>query len=77
MKNNSARLMIAFFWFGFIGIVATYSGNLFAFLAIQKVKLPFSTLEEFIQQKNYKLMYVKGDIFATLLKVITILPLWA
>ena len=43
-----------------IVIVATYSGNLIAFLTVSKETLPFSTFEEMAAQDSYKFGYLGG-----------------
>ena len=50
-------------------IVTTYTGNLVAALATQHVKLPFRTLEELADDKEYSLTAVQDTAVQSLFEV--------
>ena len=52
---HSGRFVIAFWWlFVVVTIVATYMGNLIAFLTVIIITPPFTNIEELAAQKEYK-----------------------
>ena len=51
---SSVRTIVSFWWLFCIVVLATYSGNLIAFLAIDKHSTPFETLLELSKQNEYK-----------------------
>ncbi|CAD5116451.1 DgyrCDS5337 [Dimorphilus gyrociliatus] len=53
IKSSSGRYIVGTWWIFVLVIVATYTGNLIAFLTTNIPKLPFSTLEQMAQQKEY------------------------
>ena len=53
----------------FLVIVTTYSGNLVAALATQRVKLPFTTINELAEDTKYQITISKGGAHQTLLQV--------
>ncbi|KAJ8309745.1 hypothetical protein KUTeg_011610, partial [Tegillarca granosa] len=63
---QSSRALISFWWIFSLVIVATYSGNLIAFLTVSKEKLPLSSLEEVGSQSEYKWGTLGGSYFITL-----------
>ena len=52
--SQSGRVLVGCFWFFSIVTLATYTGNLIAFLAVNTVKLPFNDLTEMVQQNQIK-----------------------
>ncbi|KAJ8309978.1 hypothetical protein KUTeg_011843 [Tegillarca granosa] len=52
-SSQSGRTLISFWWIFSIVLVATYSGNLIAFLTVTKEKLPFKTFSMVAEQKEY------------------------
>ena len=52
-SSGAIQFVMGSFWFVVIVIVATYSSNLIAILSVDKVLLPFTTLEEFANQDEY------------------------
>ncbi|KAJ8315309.1 hypothetical protein KUTeg_007459 [Tegillarca granosa] len=63
--SQSARALISTWWIFSIVIVATYSGNLIAFLTVSKDKVPITTLEELGLQSKYKWGTIGGSYFIT------------
>ncbi|XP_061178448.1 probable glutamate receptor [Saccostrea echinata] len=64
-NSQSGRTMITFFWLFSIIMVATYSGNLIAFLTVTIDKPPFNSLEELVEQDEYKWGILSGTYFVT------------
>jgi len=52
-----------------IVVIATFSGNLIAFLTVSKQTLPFQTLEEMLSQSDIKFGMPSGTIYITHFKV--------
>ena len=50
-------------------VVATYSGNLIAFLTVSIPTLPFNTLEEMVDANGYKFGIQGGTAFLTVIEV--------
>ena len=44
LNSNPGRILTASFWCFAIAVIATYTGNLVAFLTVSKVAMPFDTL---------------------------------
>ncbi|ESO85380.1 hypothetical protein LOTGIDRAFT_75623, partial [Lottia gigantea] len=65
----AGRKFIGFWWLFCIMLVATYSGNLVAFLTISRVEVPFDTLAGMSQQSDYKWGTLGGSAFTTLFLV--------
>ena len=53
VNTASVRTVIGFWWVYCVIIGATYSGNLIAFLAVDKYSPPFETLEDIVAQNEY------------------------
>ena len=70
MITASARFVVGFWWLFCIAIVATYSGNLIAFLTVDKYIAPFETLKEMVQEGEYKFGIIGGTQFETILQVL-------
>ena len=64
---SSVRIIVSFWWLFCIVIMATYSGNLIAFLAIDKRTPPFETLHHLADQEEFTFGTLGGsgwlDIF--------------
>ena len=71
---QSGRIMVGAFWFFAVVVVATYTGNLIAFLAVNKVRLPFDTLESMVKQTSVKYGPASGVALANLFRVATFDP---
>ena len=65
----SGRFVVGFWWLYCIVIVATYSGNLIAFLTVHKYKAPFQTLQEMAQDGEYKFGIIGESSLETVLQV--------
>jgi hypothetical protein len=61
--------MITFFWLFSIILVATYCGNLIAFLTVARDTRPFDSLAELVEQDEYKWGFVSGTYFVTWFQV--------
>lgn len=68
-NSQSGRTMITFFWLFSLIMVATYSGNLIAFLTVTIDKAPFNSLEELVEQDDYKWGILAGTYFVTWFQV--------
>ena len=60
-KAMSTRFIVLVWWLFVVVILATYSGNLIAFLTVTKVTLPVSSLSDVAAQSNYKFGTVKSS----------------
>lgn len=70
-RAYSGRFFIGFWWMYCIVVIATFSGNLIAFLTVSKQTLPFQTLEELVAQDDMKFGTPAGTIYETNFKVAT------
>ncbi|CAD5124605.1 DgyrCDS12875 [Dimorphilus gyrociliatus] len=57
----SKRIVISIWWLFAITLVATYCGNIIAYLAINSVKLPFNSAEDLIDNNDYKFLLLPGS----------------
>ncbi|XP_069105057.1 glutamate receptor ionotropic, delta-2-like [Argopecten irradians] len=64
----SGRTLLSFWWLFCIVMMATYSGNLIAFLTVTKEKLPFDTLSGMVNQDVYRWGMIGGTAFIDILK---------
>ena len=69
MVSWSARVFWMIFWVVSLVVVTTYTGNLVAALATQHTKLPFTTLEELAEDKDYSITTYKSGAHHTLFEV--------
>ncbi|KAK6182170.1 hypothetical protein SNE40_009911 [Patella caerulea] len=67
-SSSSGRALLAAWWIFCLISVATYSGNLIAFLTVSKEKLPFETLAELGKQDEYKWGTLEGSVWVSLLQ---------
>ncbi|XP_046342594.1 glutamate receptor 4-like isoform X1 [Haliotis rufescens] len=51
--SQAGRTVVSCWWLFSIVMAATYSGNLIAFLTVNKDKLPFDTISELVEQTDY------------------------
>ena len=63
-QTSLARSVVGAFWLYAIVMVATYGGNLIAFLSIAKQEMPFETLSELLDQSKYKYGMLGGSGYA-------------
>ena len=57
------------YWIFTITILATYTGNLVAFMTVQKLKLPINDLEELADHPEYQAGLARGTSTSDLFKV--------
>ncbi|XP_052103578.1 glutamate receptor ionotropic, kainate glr-3-like [Mytilus californianus] len=66
--SSSGRTLLSSWWIFCIIMMATYTGNLVAFLTVTKEKLPFSDIAGLVEQGSYKWGTHEGTIFETIFK---------
>ena len=49
-------------------MIATYSGNLTAYMIVRKLKLPVDSLEELAVNPEYQALFQKGTVIIALFK---------
>ncbi|XP_076095691.1 glutamate receptor ionotropic, kainate glr-3-like [Mytilus galloprovincialis] len=69
--SSSGRTLLSCWWIFCIIMMATYSGNLVAFLTVTKEKLPFSNIAGLVEQSSYKWGTHEGTVFETIFKTST------
>ena len=69
--STAGRTIISSWWIFCIISIAVYSGNLTATLAVNKQKLPFTTVDEMIKQKVYKWGTLGNSAYPSIFKVCT------
>ena len=52
-EAQSGRFFIGFWWMYCTVVIATYSGNLIAFLTVSKATVPFQTFDEMVVQNTH------------------------
>lgn len=52
-KADSGRTIVTFWWLFIVLLVATYCGNLMAFLTVTRDRKPFNTIAEMLEQDEY------------------------
>ncbi|XP_064646533.1 glutamate receptor U1-like [Lineus longissimus] len=67
-RAMSGRLLLTSWWLFVVVILATYSGNLIAFLTVTKVTLPISSLSELAAQNDMTYGTIQGTALWTLLE---------
>ena len=65
----STRLIVASWWLFCLVILASYIGNLVAFLAVERQKIPFTNLHELLQQEEYLFGVLSNSILTLLFEV--------
>ena len=70
---QSLRFLIGFWWTFCVAIIATYTGNLIAFLAVEKEIVPFQTYRDLAENQEYKVGTLGGTYSVTFLRVRLIL----
>ncbi|CAG2198776.1 GRID1 [Mytilus edulis] len=69
--SSSGRTLLSSWWIFCIIMMATYSGNLVAFLTVTKDKLPFSDIAGLVELGSYKWGTQEGTVFETIFKAST------
>ncbi|ESP00140.1 hypothetical protein LOTGIDRAFT_173446 [Lottia gigantea] len=67
-SSTAGRSLLAAWWIFCLITVATYSGNLIAFLTVSRQPMPFETLAELGNQREYKWGTLGGSIWVSLVK---------
>jgi len=68
-ESQAGRTLLSFWWLFCIIMMATYSGNLVAFLTVSKDQLPFNTLGGMLEQNDYKWGTAGGTIWVAMFQV--------
>ncbi|XP_052067296.1 glutamate receptor ionotropic, kainate glr-3-like [Mytilus californianus] len=68
----AGRTLVSCWWIFCIVSIAVYSGNLTASLTIHKTKLPFTSLEEMVNQNEYKWGTLGSSVFQTVFEESTV-----
>ncbi|CAD5124610.1 DgyrCDS12880 [Dimorphilus gyrociliatus] len=68
VNRGASRLFLSAWWVFVITIVATYSGNIIANLAIRRVSYPFNSLEELAENNEYRLVLLEGAAYELIFK---------
>ena len=63
------RIFLSCYWIFLVTIMATYTGNLIAFMTVKKPKVPVNTLEELATNPEYQAGVLKGSSHHTLFEV--------
>ena len=61
------RLVMGAFLLSCTILVSVYTANLMAFLAVRRLQMPFSTLEEFVDNSHYKFGVLGGAVHEDML----------
>ena len=67
--SQTGRSLLSCWWVFCIVMMATYTGNLIAFLTVNKNVSPFTNVEEMLQQNQYKWGIIGGSYWVTIFKV--------
>ena len=70
-NSFTCKIILALFWFVVVVILATFSANLVAFLAVSRGDLPFHTLDEVAEDRTHILQLPDNSLTVTLLQVRT------
>ena len=68
--SQSIRFVIGFWLLFSFVIIGTYTGNLVAFLTVEKFSVPFRTFEELAKDTSYKVGTLGGALNVALLQVV-------
>ncbi len=69
MNESSIRCAIATWWILCLILTTVYSANLVAFLAVEKISVPFKTLDQLSKQTQYKIGTLGESVWSQLLSV--------
>ena len=61
MARPASHAYISFYWFLTVTLVATYSGNLIAFMTVTKLKLPIENLRDLASHPEYEAGVSRGS----------------
>lgn len=68
-RRGAERMYLSCYWVFAIAVVATFTGNLMALMAVKKYNIPVNTLEELAAQPRYQAGVVDGVALADLFRV--------
>ncbi|OWF39812.1 Glutamate receptor ionotropic, kainate 3 [Mizuhopecten yessoensis] len=66
--SQTGRTLLSCWWLFCLVMMASYSGNLIAYLTVSKDKLPFNTVNEMLQKDDYKWGLIGGSYWVTIFK---------
>ncbi|XP_069104062.1 glutamate receptor ionotropic, delta-1-like isoform X1 [Argopecten irradians] len=66
--SQTGRTLLSCWWLFCLVMMASYSGNLIAYLTVSKDKLPFNTVNEMIHKDDYKWGLIGGSYWVTIFK---------
>ena len=72
-KNIGVTILISCCWIASVTIVGLYTGNLIAFMTVQKSRLPIDSLEELAASSYYQAGIVYGEATYSLFQVCQII----
>ena len=75
-KNIGVTILISCCWIASVTIVGLYTGNLIAFMTVQKSRLPIDSLEELAASSDYQAGIVYGEATYSLFQVCQIINLF-
>ena len=75
-KNIGVTILISCCWIASVTIVGLYTGNLIAFMTVQKSRLPIDSLEELAASPGYQAGIVYGEATYSLFQVCQIIDLF-
>lgn len=67
--SSSGRLILAGWSLFSVSMMATYSGNLVAFLTVDREVIPFSSIAELVSQTVYKWGFLGDGVLRTIFMV--------
>ena len=73
-RKIGLRILISCCWIVSITIVGLYTGNLIAFMTVQKSRLPINSLEELAARSDYQAGIVFGEATYSLFQVSKTIP---
>ncbi|XP_060078728.1 glutamate receptor ionotropic, kainate 2-like, partial [Ylistrum balloti] len=66
--SQTGRTLLSCWWLFCLVMMASYSGNLIAYLTVSKDKLPFNTVNEMLNTDDYKWGLIGGSYWVTIFK---------
>ena len=68
-RSLSGRFVVGFWWIFAIATVATYTGNLIAFLTVSIDFKPFESVRDMVEESSVTYGFVGGSVLEDLLEV--------
>ena len=69
VTSGASRMIVSMLWIFFIIVIAIYTGNLVAFLAVPRITAPIDTVQQLTTQTQYKIGIVRGQALHQVLEV--------